>query len=206
MNPMAGTALHAKLCGMMTAWMSGLRRMTVPDAVYLRMGVGVVGLMLIACGRSSTNADGVALEHLTAPHARGLAENPKRLLLGMRAVGEKWICLRSTVSGGDEWIIDRAKDKAAVKRVRHNEAGKPSTETDVYLSGRRYVDEEGNQAAEELRVSCDWSTGVLDIVYLGDDRALKKNLAELPPFDAKHRLAYVERVEEIVKKWGLARP
>ena len=190
----------------MTAWMSGLRWMTVPGAVYLRMGMVVVGVMLISCGRSSTNADGEAFVHLEGPHARGLAENPKRLLLGMRAVGPKWICFRSTAVGGDEWIIDRAKDKAAVKRVRHNEAGKPSTETDVYLSGRRYLDDEGNEGAEELRVSCDWSTGVLDIVYLGDDRALKKSLAELPPFDAKHRLAYVGRVEEIVKKWGLARP
>jgi hypothetical protein len=180
--------------------------MTGLGALCARLGVVLAGLLLLSCGRSSTNSDGEAFVHLTTPHARGLAENPKRLLLGMRAVGEKWICFRSTTTGGDEWIIDRAKDKVAVKRVRHDEAGKPTTETDVYLSGRRYVDAEGNEGAEELRVGCDWSTGVLDIVYLGDDRALKKSLEKLPPFDAQHRLAYVGRVEEIVKKWGLARP
>ncbi len=180
--------------------------MTVLGALGARLGVVLAGLLLLSCGRSSTSSDGEAFVQLTAPHARGLAENPKRLLLGMRPVGEHWICFRSTASGGDEWIIDRAKDKVAVKRVRHNEAGKPTLETDVYLSGHQYVNEEGNQAAEELRVSCDWSTGVLDIVYLGDDRALKKSLEKLPPFDPKHRLAYVGRVEEIVKKWGLARP
>jgi hypothetical protein len=190
----------------MTAWIWCLRRMTGLGALCARLGVVLAGLLLLSCGRSSTNSDGEAFVHLTTPHARGLAENPKRLLLGMRAVGEKWICFRSTTTGGDEWIIDRAKDKVAVKRVRHDEAGKPTTETDVYLSGRRYVDAEGNEGAEELRVGCDWSTGVLDIVYLGDDRALKKSLEKLPPFDAQHRLAYVGRVEEIVKKWGLARP
>lgn len=158
------------------------------------------GLMLSAC-RPSQNTDAQAFIHLPAPHQRGLAENPRRILLGMRSIGEDWICFRSTPQAGDEWLIDRAHDQAAVKRVRHDEAGKPTTETDVYLSGRRYKDEEGIEGDEELRVTCDWSTGTLDIVYLGSDPTVKKSIAKLPPFAPQHRVQYVELVTQIAHKW-----
>lgn len=164
----------------------------------------IMSLMLIACGPSK-NTDAQALIHLPVPHQRGLAENPRRILLGMRSVGEDWICFRSTPEAGDEWLIDRAHDKAAVKRVRHDEAGKPTTETDSYLSGHRYKDEEGIEADEELRVTCDWTTGTLAIAYLGSDPTIKKSLAKLPPFAPQHRLQYVDFVTKIVQKWGLTK-
>ncbi len=122
----------------------------------------------------------------------------------MRAVGADWICIRSTPAAGDEWLINAAHDKAAVKRVRHDEAGKPTAETDVYLSGRRYKNEEGSEADEELRVSCDWTTGTLGLAYLGADPAIKKSLADLPPFTPKQRGQYVDVVDGITKKWAAA--
>ncbi len=160
-----------------------------------------IGLMLISCGPSK-NTDAQAVIHLPVPHQRGLAENPRRILLGMRSVGEDWICFRSTPEAGDEWIIDRAHVKATVKRVRHDEAGKPTTETDSYLSGHRYKDEEGIEADEELRVTCDWTTGILSIAYLGSDPAVQKAIAKLPPFAPDHRVQYMDWVAQIVKKWS----
>lgn len=179
------------------------RRIALHALPLLAVLLGL-SLMLIACGPSN-NADGQALTHLEAPHKRGLAENPRRILLGMRSVGEDWICFRSTTTAGDEWLIDRAHDKAAVKRVRHDEAGKPTTETDSYLSGHRYKDEEGTEGDEELRVTCDWTTGTLAIAYLGSDPAIKKSLAALPPFAPQHRVQYVEFVSKITQKWGLTK-
>lgn len=176
------------------------RRIALHAQPLLAALIGL-SLMLISCGPSK-NAGAQALTHLEAPHQRGLAENPRRILLGMRSVGEDWICFRSTPAAGDEWIIDRAHDKAAVKRVRHDEAGKPTTETDSYLSGRRYKDEEGTEGDEELRVTCDWTTGTLAIAYLGSDPAVKKSLAKLPPFTPKHRVQYVDTVDQIVKTWN----
>lgn len=160
----------------------------------------LIGLMLISCG-PSRNTEAQALIHLPVPHQRGLAENPRRILLGMRSIGEDWTCFRSTPDAGDEWLIDRAHDKAAVKRVRHDEAGKPTTETDSYLSGHRYKDEEGIEGDEELRVTCDWNTGTLAIAYLGSDPDVKKSLAKLPPFAPEHRLQYMDLVTKIAKKW-----
>lgn len=163
-----------------------------------------IGLMLSACDPSK-NTDAQAFIHLPAPHHRGLAENPRRILLGMRSIGEDWICFRSTPEAGDEWIIDRARDTAAVKRVRHDEAGRPTTETDVYLSGRRYTDDEGIEGAEELRVTCDWTTGALAIAYLGSDPAIQKSIAKLPPFAPQHRVQYVDLVTQIGHRWNLTK-
>lgn len=163
-----------------------------------------LSLMLIACGPSK-NTDAQDLIHLPVPHQRGLAENPRRILLGMRSIGEDWICFRSTPEAGDEWLIERAHDKAAVKRVRHDEAGKPTTETDSYLSGRRYKNEEGIEGDEEFRVTCDWTTGTLAIAYLGSDPAVQKAIAKLPPFAPQHRLQYMDLVAQIVKKWNLTK-
>jgi hypothetical protein len=160
----------------------------------------LLGLMLISCG-PSRNTDEQARIHLPVPHQRGLAENPRRILLGMRSISEDWTCFRSTPDAGDEWLIDRAHDKAAVKRVRHDEAGKPTTETDSYLSGHRYKDEEGSEGDEELRVTCNWTTGTLSIAYLGSDPDVKKSIAKLPAFAPEHRLQYMDLVTKIVKKW-----
>lgn len=171
----------------------------------LRLLAFLTSLLLISCGPSSKDADAQDYIHLPAPHHRALAENPRRILLGMRSVGEDWICFRSTPEAGDEWIIDRAHDKAAIKRVRRDEASKPSTETDVYLSRHRYIDAEGNESAEELRVTCDWTTGTLDLAYLGSDPAVKKSIANLPPFAPQHRQQYVDLVTKITQKWGLAK-
>ena len=157
--------------------------------------------MLISCGPAK-NTGAQDLIHLPVPHQRGLAENPRRILLGMRSIGEDWICFRSTPEAGDEWLIDRAHTIAAVKRVRHDEAGKPTTETDSYLSGHRYKDQEGTEADEELRFTCDWTTGTLSIAYLGGDPAIKKSIAALPPFTPQHRVQYVDTVDHIVKKWS----
>ena len=179
-----------------------LSRIPLLPVPALRLLAFVTGLLLISCGPSSKNADGQDFIHHPAPHHRALAENPKRILLGMRSVGEDWICFRSTPTAGDEWIADRAHDKAAVKRVRRDEAGKPSTETDVYLSVHRYVDEEGSEGDEELRVTCDWATGTLDLAYLGSDPAVKKSIAKLPPFAPPHRQQYLAIVSEITQKWN----
>lgn len=160
--------------------------------------------MLISCGPAK-NTGAQDLIHLPVPHQRGLAENPRRILLGMRSIGEDWICFRSTPTAGDEWLIDRAHAIAAVKRVRHDEAGKPTTETDSYLSGHRYKDDEGNEGDEELRVTCDWTTGTLAIAYLGSDPAVKNSLAKLPPFAPQHRVQYVDLVTQIAHKWGLTK-
>ncbi len=177
-------------------------RITWHLAPALRLLAFVTGLLLISCGPSSKNADAQDFIHLPAPHHRALAENPRRILLGMRSVGEDWVCFRSTAIAGDEWIIDRGHDKASVKRVRRDEAGKPTTETDVYLSSHRYTDAEGNEGDEELRVTCDWTTGTLDLAYLGSDPAVKKSIANLPPFAPPHRQQYVDLVAEIDKNWA----
>jgi hypothetical protein len=176
------------------------RRITPPAVPVTHLLVALIGLLLISCGPSK-DSDAQAFIHQPAPHHRALAENPRRILLGMRTVGDDWICFRSSPTSGDEWIIDRAHDQAAVKRVRRDAAGKPTTETDSYLSGHRYKNEEGIEGDEELRVTCDWTTGTLDLAYLGSDPAVKKSIANLPPFAPPHRQQYMDLVTQIVKKW-----
>jgi hypothetical protein len=133
-------------------------------------------------------------------HKRGLAENPQRVLLGMRPIGEKWFCFRCT-DAGDEWIIDPVHDQAAVKMVRRDSDGNPLLERDQYCSGRRYIDLEGDESIEEFRVECDWKTGVISIAYLGDDSVLEKAIANLPPFSSQTRTAYLDLVASVEKKW-----
>jgi hypothetical protein len=160
----------------------------------------LIAFLMSACDPSG----GGALPHLDGPHKRGLAENPKRTLMGMRPIGGHWICFRSTSIGGDEWISDRAHDKAAVKCVRRDEGSVPVSETDYYRSGRRYLTEEGSEADEELRVSCDWTTGEISIAYLGDERGIEKPIKLLPAFSPQTKAAYLDLVASVVAKWGIA--
>lgn len=161
--------------------------------------LGLAGLLFLmpACDPSA----GQAFMQHEKEHQRGLAENPQRIALGMRPIDEKWICFRCTAIAGDEWISDSAKEAAAIKNVKRDAEAKAVSEIDVYWSGRQFTNVEGDPAPEELRVACDWKTGQISITYMGDDKALEKAIANLPPFSDATRPAYVDLVTSTAKKW-----
>ena len=165
----------------------------------LKITLTTMLLVFAGCGPS-------ALPHFAGPHKQGLSENPQRLKLGMRAIGSTWICFRSTEIAGDEWIIDASKDIAAVKNVRRDQEGNAMRETDVYISGKKYLSEDGGDSHEELRVSCDWSSEVIELAYLGDDPNIRKWVEKLPPFSSATKAQYVDLVRRIALLWGQVGP
>lgn len=157
-------------------------------------------ILLPGCDPSSNPAP---LQH-EAQHKRGLAENPRRILLGMRPIDPSWICFRC-VGNRDEWLSDPAHDIAAVKRVDRDAEGLPLVEVDTYLSGKKYTNTEGNVSDEELRVQCDWRTGVITLTYLGGDATVQKSIAQLPPFTPQTRITCTDLVTSITQKWKIIR-
>ena len=110
--------------------------------------------------------------NIESAYRRGLAENPKREKIGMTRIEPSWICFRS-IEGQDEWIIAAKKEVSTFKVVAHAADGAILWETDSYSSGR-VVTMDDNIFQEEIKLYCDYASGDLRIIYLGDDGEISR--------------------------------
>lgn len=134
------------------------------------------------------------IPNIASAHQRGLAENPKREKMGLRRIEASWICFRS-IDGEDEWVTDLKTDTAAVKVVKRGTTGSLQWEIDSYWSGRLVMMDD-SKFQEEIKLYCDYTSGQLEIIYLGDDREIR-SWAE----DARTNPLRLEVIERVKSKW-----
>ena len=88
------------------------------------------------------------------------------------------------------------KGTATVKAVKHDSSGALLWETDAYLSGR-IVTMDDNKFEEEIKLYCDYSSGQLRLIYLGDDKEINSWIEEAGTNNSEC-LAVIRRVRT---KW-----
>ena len=150
-------------------------------------------LCYLGCNPASSKP---RLANIESSYRRGLAENPIREKFGMTPIQPSWICWNN-FAGKDCWAID-PNATSTFKTVYHGSDGSMLGETDSYSSGRIFETIDG-KIQEEFKLSCDYGTSQLWVMYLGDDKQIM-SWVENENTNNAARLAMTERVKA---KWGL---
>jgi hypothetical protein len=152
----------------------------------------VIGLCGVLYGCSGCKP---GFSNTESAYRRGLAENPTRAKIGMRTIEPSWVCFRS-IDGQDEWLIDAKKDIAARKVVKHDARGSLLSETDSYLSGRVVIMDD-NKFPEEIKLHCDYLSGRLRLIYLGDDKEITFGVDNA----ATNNAACLALIKRVTERW-----
>lgn len=130
---------------------------------------------------------------------RAESANPLRSRVGLRQIGQTWICFRSN-HGKDEWLIN-PNDRSADKCVQYDLQGKLLWENDSYFSGHSiWID--GQTVQEQILIHYDYIRKNVEIWYIGNDPTVD---GLVDTSSGALNVDVFAAADKILKFWGTSR-